>query len=52
MPAIAPAASRSPAMTFAAMIRLLIFELLEQLGPKNVLLNVSRDFEPHAIASD
>jgi hypothetical protein len=39
-------------MTFAAMIRLLVFELLEQLGPKNVLLNVSGHLEPHAIASD
>jgi hypothetical protein len=34
------------------MIRLLLFELLEQLGPENALLNVSRDFEPYAIASD
>jgi hypothetical protein len=34
------------------MIRLLVLDLVEQLGPENVLLNVSRDFEPHAIASD
>jgi hypothetical protein len=39
-------------MTFAAMIRLLVLDLVEQLGPENVLLNVSRDFEPYAIASD
>jgi hypothetical protein len=39
-------------MTFAAMIRLPVLDLVEQLGPKNVLLNVSRDFKPYAIASD
>jgi len=34
------------------MIRLLVLDLVEQLGPENVLLNVSRDFKSHAIASD
>jgi hypothetical protein len=43
MPAIAPAASASPAMTFAIGFLLLCFEPSKQLGPVDRLIVVRHD---------